>query len=62
MNKSQYIRIKDAIAEFGPCRSIWYQLMGDGKIRAIKCGRSTLLDRASVEAYFASLPDRRAIA
>jgi excisionase family DNA binding protein len=41
---------------FGISRSSLYRLAGDGRIRFVKIGRSTLVDAASVRAFLASLP------
>ena len=38
-------------------RTRYYQLIGEGKIRAKKLGKITLVDLASEEAYIESLPD-----
>lgn len=40
----------------GLSRSEIYRLLGTGKIRGLKSGRSTLVDFESVRAHLASLP------
>jgi hypothetical protein len=48
------------LAEFrragGPCRARRYELIRDGKMRAVKSGRSTMIPAAEFERYFAELP------
>lgn len=45
-----------APAIFGLSRSALYRLAGEGRIRFVKIGRSTLVDAASVRAFLAALP------
>jgi excisionase family DNA binding protein len=45
-----------ATAVFGLSRSTLYRLAGNGRVRFLKCGRSVLVDAASVRLFLASLP------
>ena len=45
-----------ATAIFGLSRSTLYRLAGDGQIRFMKVGRTTLVDAGTVRAFLASLP------
>lgn len=45
-----------ATAVFGLSRSTLYRLAGEGRIRFLKVGRSTLVDAASVRQFLATLP------
>ena len=45
-----------APAIFGLSRSALYRLAGEGRIRFVKIGRSTLVDAGSVRAFLATLP------
>ncbi|MCW1403267.1 hypothetical protein OKA06_13385 [Novosphingobium sp. MW5] len=38
-------------------RSLAYRLLAEKKLRAKKCGKSTLWDFAAADEYFESLPD-----
>jgi len=49
-------KLADACAVLGIGRTRIYELIGDGKLRAMKCGSRTLVCAASVRAYVASLP------
>jgi len=50
------ISVKNAMKAGGWCRSKVYQLIGAGKIIAVKDGRSTKIDAGSIEEYQRSLP------
>jgi excisionase family DNA binding protein len=45
-----------ASAVFGLSRSTLYRLAGEGRVRFLKVGRSTLVDAASVRAFLATRP------
>jgi excisionase family DNA binding protein len=45
-----------AVAASGISRSQFYRCLAKGDIRAVKSGRSVLIDMASLRAYLASLP------
>lgn len=45
-----------AAATSGLSRSTIYRAAGEGKIKLLKLGRSTLVDMESVRAFLASLP------
>ena len=53
------IPLPQAPAATGLSRSAIYRAAGEGKIRLVKLGRSTLVDMASVRAFLASLPDAK---
>ena len=42
---------------YGPGRSLTYQLIADGKIKARKIGRKTVIDVESADHWFANLPE-----
>jgi excisionase family DNA binding protein len=50
-------RIPTATALYGVSRSHLYRLAGEGRIRFLKAGRTTLVDLDSVRAYLATLPE-----
>ena len=52
----RYGRITQVTRAYGINRSRIYELLAKGRISAIKEGRSTLIELASVDAYVASLP------
>ena len=54
-----YGSIADAARLAGICRSKLYHLLGEGRIRAVKLDRRTLIDLRSVRAYLDSLPAAR---
>jgi excisionase family DNA binding protein len=49
-------RIPTATALYGVSRSHLYRLAGEGRIRFLKAGRTTLVDLDSVRNYLATLP------
>jgi excisionase family DNA binding protein len=51
-----HISIREACARHNCSRSALYNLIGQGKITAVKHGRRTLVVVASADAHFASLP------
>jgi excisionase family DNA binding protein len=50
------LSIKDFCQTYGVGRSVAYQLIGAGTIEAKKLGAKTLIDRASAERWYRSLP------
>jgi len=50
------LSIKDFCQNYGVGRSVAYQLIGAGTIEAKKLGAKTLIDRASAERWYRSLP------
>ena len=50
------LSIKDFCQTYGVGRSLAYQLIGTGTIEAKKLGAKTLIDRASAERWYRSLP------
>lgn len=55
MNPIAY-RINDAVTVTGISRSKLFELIGSGDITARKLGRATLIERAELERYIATLP------
>ena len=53
------IPLPQAPAAIGLSRSAIYRAAGEGKIRLLKNGRSTLVDMASVRTFLANLPDAK---
>ena len=51
-----FLRPKAVTAHYGIHRSSLYRALAEGKIVAVKAGRSILIDGASLRAYLASLP------
>jgi hypothetical protein len=51
--------IKDTCARHNCSRSHLYRILGEGKIKAKKNGPHILVDVASADAHFASLPDAK---
>jgi excisionase family DNA binding protein len=50
------LSIKDFCQTYGVGRSVTYQLIGAGTLEAKKLGAKTLIDRASAERWYRSLP------
>lgn len=50
------VPLSRATSIFGLSRSTLYRLAGEGRIRFVKVGRSTLVDAGTVRAFLASLP------
>jgi excisionase family DNA binding protein len=50
------LTIKDFREQFGIGRTSTYKLLATGDLKARKVGRRTLIERASAERWFASLP------
>jgi hypothetical protein len=50
------LSIKDFCQSYGVGRSLTYQLIGAGILEAKKQGAKTLIDRASAERWYRSLP------
>ena len=51
-----FLRPKAVTAHYGIHRSSLYRALAEGKIKAVKAGRSVLIDGNSLRAYLASLP------
>lgn len=51
-----FLRPKAVTAHYGIHRSSLYRALAEGKITAVKAGRTVLIDGESVRAYLASLP------
>jgi hypothetical protein len=52
----EFARIPETCRRFGLSRSRLYLLAGEGQVRFVKTGNSTLVDLGSVRAYLASCP------
>jgi len=48
--------INDTVMQTGISRSQLYRLAGAGRIKLVKCGRTTLVDWDSIQGDVASLP------
>jgi hypothetical protein len=55
-HEPEYMRIPAVMERYSLSRSGIYRAAGEGKIVFIKCGRSTLVEVASVRKFLASLP------
>lgn len=53
----RYLSLKDAARRYGTSRSTLYVHVKRGNIRAIKFGGRTLIDVASADKFFDTLPD-----
>lgn len=51
-----FFRIRTATATYGVSRSFIYRALAEGKVVAVKAGRSVLIDGNSLRAYLAALP------
>ena len=56
MARPKFQTIKQFRADRGVGHTLTYQLIGAGKIKAIKLGAKTLIDVESADAFFLSLP------
>jgi hypothetical protein len=56
MARPKFQTIKQFRADHGVGHTLTYQLIGTGKIKAIKLGAKTLIDVESADAFFLSLP------
>lgn len=54
------LRIKEVCARYGISRTTLYEEIAAGRIKAVKCGKSTLIPRASADAWLESLPAKAA--
>jgi excisionase family DNA binding protein len=50
------LTVAEAAALGGPCRSVLYQDIASGRLRAVKRGRSTRILLDDFKSYLASLP------
>jgi hypothetical protein len=55
-DEPRYCSIADWVRLSGVSRSVTYELLGDGKIKAVKLGSKTLIDFYSGLEYLRSLP------
>ena len=54
---TKHINIASACARYSIGKTLLYRLLRDGHIRAVKLGARTLVDVASMDRYFATLPE-----
>ena len=52
----KYLTIKNFRARYGIGTTLTYEMIADGRLRAIKLGRRTLISAASARELFDSLP------
>jgi hypothetical protein len=52
----RYLRIRPWCEFSGMSRSVTYEALGDGRLKAVKLGNATLIDVEHGLAYLASLP------
>jgi excisionase family DNA binding protein len=55
-NVTLHLSVPNACARHNVSRSVLYLLIGAGKVTAVKNGRRTLINVASLDAHFANLP------
>jgi excisionase family DNA binding protein len=60
MNKPIAFTIPGAVAASGMSRTAIYEALKRGRITAVKCGKRTLINYASLSEYLASLPAYKA--
>lgn len=53
---SMFLSVAQACAAYNCSRSYLYDLLGEGRINAVKRGRRIQILAASADAYFAALP------
>ena len=51
-----YLTINDFRSRYGVGNTLTYEMISDGRLRAVKLGRRTLIDAASARELFDSLP------
>jgi hypothetical protein len=56
MSDPVFIPINRAVEDFGQCRRTIYDLIALGCIKAVKAGRSTLVEYQSLKDYYGSRP------
>ena len=54
--KPRALHVNDAAAYIGVSRGNLYKLIGEKRVRAVKVGRRTLLDVASLDAFITNAP------
>lgn len=55
-SNKRLLTVEDFVAEYGPSRSITYQLLGSGELKAIKLGKRTYIAREAAEDWVKTLP------
>ena len=53
------IRVKDAVATTGVCKTKLYELIGDGTLKTVKVGRARLILRSSLDPLLTPVPRDR---
>jgi hypothetical protein len=56
MSDPVFVPINRAVEDFGQCRRTIYELIALGEVKAVKAGRSTLVDYQSLKDYYGSRP------
>lgn len=51
-----HLTVNEAIFLSGIGRTKFYRLIGEGEVRAVKCGRRTLVERESLFKFIEGLP------
>ena len=55
--QTTHINVATACARYSIGKTLLYRLLRDGHVRAVKLGARTLVDVASMDRYFAMLPE-----
>ena len=55
------LRVNEACTALSISRSKLYQELAEGRIRALKCGRRTLVPTDEITKWLNSLPDAKAV-
>jgi excisionase family DNA binding protein len=56
MSDPVFVPINRAVNDFGQCRRTIYELIALGRIKAVKAGRSTLVEYQSLKDYYCGRP------
>jgi hypothetical protein len=56
MSDPVFVPINRAVEDFGQCRRTMYELIALGCVKAVKAGRSTLIEYQSLKDYYSSRP------
>jgi excisionase family DNA binding protein len=54
------LRVKEMCARYGISRTTLYEEIAAGRLRAVKCGKATLIPCTSAEAWLNGLPAKAA--
>lgn len=55
ISNKRLLTIEDFMAEYGPRRTVAYELIGSGELQAVKLGRRTYITREAAEAWMKTL-------